>query len=357
MHASVMLKTRPTVWKCSVEVSPVMKAMMLNQVDPIDSAPLIMTNVPAPEPNPNEVRIKVSCCAICRTDLHVIEGDLPRRKLPIIPGHQAIGVVDKLGKDCTQLRIGQRVGIAWLRHTCGSCHYCTAGKENLCESTRFTGYHDHGGYAEYAVVHERFAYEIPEAFTDVEAAPLLCAGIIGYRSLRRANPHPGCRLALYGFGSSAHMVIQIARHRGYEVCVATRGEGHRRLAKEMGAKWVGRHPSDMPVKADSAIIFAPAGDLIPPALEQLNKGGTLALAGIHMTPIPTLNYEKHLFYERDVRSTTCNTRDDGHALLVEAAKIPVRPHITTYPLHEANRALQDLKHDRINGTGVLAIEA
>lgn len=356
MYQSMMLKAGPTACKCSFEVSSMMKAMVLNQIGPIDSAPLIMTEVPTPEPGPNEVQVKVGCCAICRTDLHVIEGDLPKRRLPIIPGHQAVGVVDKLGKDCTQLRIGQRVGIAWLRQTCGRCHYCTAGKENLCESTRFTGYHDHGGYAEYAVVDERFAYEIPDAFTDAEAAPLLCAGIIGFRSLRRANPHFGCRLALYGFGSSAHVVIQIARYRGYEVYVATRGEGHRRLAKEMGAAWVGKHPSDMPAKADCAIIFAPAGDLIPPALEQLNKGGTLALAGIHMTPIPVLDYQKHLFYERDIRSTTCNTREDGHELLAEAANIPIRPHTTSYPLHEANRALQDLKHDRINGTGVLVIE-
>ena len=332
-----------------------MKAMVLNHIGPIDSAPLELAEVATPEPGPNEVRVRVRCCAICRTDLHVVEGDLPKQKPAIIPGHQVVGVVDKLGPNCTQWQMGQRVGIAWLRQTCGKCRDCTNGRENLCPSTRFTGYHDHGGYAQHAVVNERFAYEIPDVFTDLEAAPLLCAGIIGYRSLRRANARPGCRLALYGFGSSAHVVIQIARHRGIEVCVATRNESHQRLAKEMGATWVGKHPSLMPAKVDAAVVFAPAGELVPPALEQLNRGGTLALAGIHMTPIPPLNYETHLFYERDLRSTTCNTRQDGRELMAEAATIPIRPHITTYPLHEANRALADLKHDRINGTGVLVM--
>lgn len=332
-----------------------MKAMVLNQIGSVDTAPLMWTDVPDPEPSEHEVRVRVRCCAICRTDLHVIEGDLPKAKLPIIPGHQVVGTVDKVGSECTHLRPGQRVGIAWLRWTCGGCAYCTTGRENLCESAQFTGYHANGGYAEYAVVSEDFAYEIPDVFTDTEATPLLCAGIIGYRCLKRAAPGPGCRLALYGFGSSAHMVIQIARHRGYEVYVATRGQGHRRLAKEMGAVWIGEHPSQMPVNADSAIIFAPAGDLIPPALEKLNKGGTLALAGIHMSPVPVLDYEKHLFYERDIHSTTCNTREDGRGLLAEAAQIPLAPHINTYPLHDANRALQDLKHDRINGTGALIV--
>ena len=252
--------------------------------------------------------------------------------------------------------MGQRVGIAWLRHTCGVCRFCTAGKENLCESARFTGYHADGGYAEYAVVPEAFAYEIPAAFGDVEAAPLLCAGIIGYRSLQRARLPDGGRLALYGFGSSAHVVIQIARHRGCEVYVVTRGENHRELARRMGAVWVGEDAGQMPVKVDSAIIFAPAGELVLPALEHLEKGGTLSLAGIYMTPIPAMDYERHVFYERDIHSVTCNTRADGRELLAEAAAIPIRPHTTIYPLADANRALQDLKHDRISGTGVLVME-
>jgi propanol-preferring alcohol dehydrogenase len=307
------------------------------------------------------VRIRVRCCAICRTDLHVIEGDLPQQKMPIIPGHQIVGVVDKLGPplaaspDAAPLQFGQRVGVAWLRHTCGHCAFCTAGKENLCESARFTGYHADGGYAEYAVAPAAFCYELPEAFSDIDAAPLLCSGIIGYRALRRCNLPPGGRLALYGFGSSAHVVIQIALHRGCEVYVATRGENHRELARRMGAVWVGEDATQMPVKVDSAIMFAPAGELVLPALESLQKGGTLSLAGIYMTPIPQMDYERYVFYERDIRSVTCNTRQDGRDLLAEAAAIPIRPHTTLYPLADANRALQDLKNDRIGGTGVLTI--
>jgi len=333
-----------------------MKAMRLDSIAPIDSSPLELVDLPTPEPGPGEVRVKVRCCAICRTDLHVIEGDLPRQKLPIIPGHQIVGIVDAVGDGCSQVAVGDRVGVAWLRKTCGTCRFCTSGRENLCESARFTGYHADGGYAEYAVVPEAFAYPIPEPFGDVDAAPLLCAGIIGYRALKRSELPLGGRLALYGFGSSAHVVIQIARHRGSEVYVVTRGERHRRLAREMGAVWVGEKAEDMPVKVDSAIIFAPAGELVPPALEKLEKGGTLALAGIYMTPIPEMDYQRCVFYERDIQSVTCNTRDDGRGLLAEAAEIPIRPHTTTYPLAQANQALQDLNNDNINGTGVLVME-
>ena len=246
-----------------------MKAMQLDEIAPIDSSPLKLAELPVPEPEARQVRLKVHCCAICRTDLHVIEGDLAQERLPIVPGHQIVGTVDALGSECRRLQLGQRVGVAWLRHTCGACGFCTSGRENLCESARFTGYHADGGYAEYAVVDEGFAYPIPEGFGDLDAAPLLCAGIIGYRALRRSNLHPGGKLALYGFGSSAHVVIQIARHRGSEVYVVTRGEKHRELARRMGAIWVGEHAADMPVKVQSAIIFAPAGELVPPALEAL----------------------------------------------------------------------------------------
>ncbi len=377
-----------------------MKAMLLRRIAPIGSAPLEAVDLPTPEPGAGEVRIRVRCCALCRTDLHVIEGDLPQQKMPIIPGHQIVGVVDKLGVPLSAsqsdiaLQLGQRVGVAWLRHTCGCCGFCTTGKENLCESARFTGYHADGGYAEYAVAPAAFCYELPEApssnlpspfgrgaggegvpvssppaltltlsqrergrfaFSDIEAAPLLCSGIIGYRALRRCNLPPGGRLALYGFGSSAHVVIQIALHRGCEVYVATRGENHRELARQMGAVWVGEDAAQMPVKVDSAIMFAPAGELVLPALESLKKGGTLSLAGIYMTPIPQMDYERYVFYERDIHSVTCNTRQDGRDLLAEAAAIPIRPHTTLYPLAEANRAFQDLKNDRISGTGVLTI--
>ena len=361
-----------------------MKAMLLRRIAPIESAPLDLADLPIPEPGPGEVRIRVRCCAICRTDLHVIEGDLPQEKMPIIPGHQIVGIIDKFGpplaasQNDTPLSLGQRVGVAWLRHTCGCCGFCTGGKENLCESARFTGYHADGGYAEYAVAPTAYCYHLPSpfgrgaggealtltlsqrergpmAFSDVEAAPLLCSGIIGYRALRRCNLPPGGRLALYGFGSSAHVVIQIAIHRGCEVYVVTRGENHRELARRMGAVWVGENAAQMPVKVDSAIMFAPAGELVLPALESLKKGGTLSLAGIYMTPIPQMDYERYVFYERDIHSVTCNTREDGRELLAEAAAIPIRPHTTLYPLADANRALQDLKNDRISGTGVLTI--
>jgi alcohol dehydrogenase, propanol-preferring len=336
-----------------------MKAMLLRHIAPIDSNPLELTDLPMPEPGPGDVRIRVYCCAACRTDLHVVEGDLPQEKLPVIPGHQIVGIVDKIGPPLAasqpepHLRIGQRVGVAWLRHTCGQCGFCAGGRENLCESAQFTGYHADGGYADYAVAPAEFVYALPEAFSNVEAAPLLCSGIIGYRALRRCNLRPGGKLALYGFGSSAHVVIQIALHRGCEVYVVTRGEDHRDLARRMGAVWVGEDASQMPVKVDSAIMFAPAGELVLPALNSLNKGGTLSLAGIYMTPIPQMDYMRYVFYERDVHSVTCNTREDGRALLAEAAAIPIRPHTTVYPLVAANQALQDLKHDRISGTAVL----
>jgi propanol-preferring alcohol dehydrogenase len=334
-----------------------MKAMILDAIAPIGDAPLRLVDAPDPIPGPGEVRLRVHCCAICRTDLHVIEGDLPEQKLPVVPGHQVVGVVDRLGPGCTLLRVGRRVGVAWLRGVCGACGFCLDGRENLCEQTRFTGYHADGGYAALACVDERFAYPIPDVFSDVEAAPLLCAGIIGYRSLERSKPRRGCRIALYGFGSSAHIVMKIALHRGYEVYVVTRGGGHRELARKMGARWVGEHPEELPVRVESGIVFAPAGELVPPALEQLERGGTLALAGIYMSDVPVLDYERHLFYERDLRSVTCNTREDGRALLAEAAEIPIRAKITEYSLEDANRALQDLKSDQVDGTAVLNIHS
>jgi propanol-preferring alcohol dehydrogenase len=331
-----------------------MKAMVLTANAPIASSPLQWCDVPTPAPGPGEVRIRVRACAICRTDLHVIEGDLPRQRLPIVPGHQIVGIVDALGPDCSRFAVGQRVGAAWLRQTCGRCEFCFSGKENLCEAARFNGYHADGGYAEYAVTPEAFAYAIPDSFSDVEAAPLLCAGIIGYRALKRSNLPRGGKLALWGFGSSAHVVLQIALHRGCKVYVVTRGEKHVALARRMGAVWAGQSPAEMPARVDSAILFAPAGELVPPALESLKKGGTLALAGIHMSPIPTMDYERYIFYERDLRSVTCNTREDGRELLAEASQIPIRPHTTVYAFADANRALLDLKNDQISGTGVLA---
>lgn len=330
--------------------------MILDSIAPIESAPLQWRQIADPQPGSGEVRLRVRCCAICRTDLHVIEGELPQQKLPVIPGHQIVGVVDEIGSDCHGLRVGDRVGVAWLRHTCGACDYCRRGRENLCERSQYTGYHADGGYAEYALVPERFAYSIPENFPDADAAPLLCSGIIGYAALRRAAVPEGGTVALYGFGSSAHVVFQIAKHRGCRVYVVSRGGSHQQLARDMGADWAGSDPAAMPRKPDSAIIFAPAGHLVPVALEHLRYGGTLALAGIYMSDIPVMNYERHVFHERDIHSVTANTREDGRRLLEEAAEIPIHPHVTTYPLQDANRALQDLKADRINGSGVLIVQ-
>ncbi|MFH1016891.1 MAG: zinc-dependent alcohol dehydrogenase family protein [Pseudomonadota bacterium] len=332
-----------------------MKAMVFSNQAPVETFPLILQERPVPEPGPGELQVRVSCCAVCRTDLHVIEGDLPPQKLPLIPGHQAIGRVSKLGPQCRRFGIGDRVGVAWLRHTCGKCEFCLRGLENLCENQRFTGYHADGGYAEFLAVPEDFAYPIPQPLSDSDAVPLLCSGIIGYRALKLTGIPAAGSLALFGFGSSAHIVLQIALSRKSQVYVVTRGEKHRQLASAMGAAWVGEDIRGFPGKVDGAILFAPVGDLVPPALGVLKRGGTLSIAGIYVTDIPTLNYEKHLFYERNVRSVTANTRADGLELLAEAARIPIRPHVTTFPLAKANQALQDLKADRINGTAVLKI--
>ncbi len=329
--------------------------MLLPERGPVETSPLLLTDLPDPAPGPGEIRVKVSACAICRTDLHVIEGDLPVRRMPLIPGHQAVGTVDAAGAGASRFPRGARVGIAWLARTCGECAFCASDRENLCDRPVFTGYHRDGGFAEYAVVPEAFAYPLPSAFRDAEAAPLLCAGIIGFRALRRADLPRGGTLAIYGFGSSAHIVIQIALHRGCEVLVCTRGERHRELAKRMGASWAGENPEEMPAPADSAILFAPAGELVPKALRKLKKGGTLSLAGIHMSDIPSMRYEECLFYEKNVRSVTANTRQDGEELLREAAEIPLRPEIALFPLEEANRALQLLKADKLQGTGVLTV--
>jgi propanol-preferring alcohol dehydrogenase len=329
--------------------------MLLRRQSPIHARPLEPAELPAPVPGDGELVIRVRVCAICRTDLHVIEGDLPPRRLPLVPGHQAVGTVEAAGPGCRRFGLGDRVGIAWLRQTCGSCADCRAGQENLCEGSRYTGYHADGGYAELALVPEAFAYAIPPVFADAEAAPLLCAGIIGYRALRRSRVPPGGRLGLYGFGSSAHVVLQLARHRGCEVFVATRGEGHRALARRLGATWVGETFAPMPAPLEAAIVFAPAGEIVPAALRAVRKGGTVALAGIYMTPVPAMDYAECLFHERTLTSVEANTRADGEELLREAAEVPVRPAVTRFPLAEANEALLRLAEDRIDGTGVLVV--
>jgi alcohol dehydrogenase, propanol-preferring len=333
-----------------------MRAILLRGQWPIGGSPLAVSAVPAPEPGPGEVRVRVRACASCRTDLHIIEGDLAPRRLPLIPGHQAVGEVDLLGPGVGRLASGARVGVAWLRQTCGRCRFCAGGRENLCDTGAYTGWTHDGGYAEYLLVPEAFAYAIPAGFEDAEATPLLCAGIIGYRALLRSQVPRGGRLALYGFGSSAHVTLQVARRWGCIVYVSTRDAAHRRLALDLGAAWAGAPGEPLPDRVDAGIVFAPAGELVPSALRALDKGGTLALAGIHMSDLPAMAYEPHLFWEKTLQSVTANTRVDGQALLAEAAAIPIRPRIQRYALADANRALQDLAADRVEGTAVLMID-
>jgi propanol-preferring alcohol dehydrogenase len=334
-----------------------MRAMCVARTGPAESGPLELEERAAPEPGPGEVRVRVEVCGVCRTDLHVVEGDLAPHRPRVIPGHEVVGRVDALGAGVARLRAGDRVGIAWLRHTCGRCRFCARGAENLCLTPRFTGWDADGGYAEQALVPEDFAYRLPEPLEPRGAAPLLCAGIIGYRAWRRAAVAPGGRLGLWGFGGSAHIAIQVARHFGCEVYVFSRGGEHRELAEELGAAWVGDSSDRPPHLLDGAILFAPAGELVPPALAALDRGATLAVAGIHLSDVPGLDYQRHLFQERALTSVTANTREDGHALLELAAAIPIETRTHPYPLERANEALVDLKRDRIRGAAVLEVAA
>ena len=332
-----------------------MKVMALHKQAQIDNNPLILEDWDIPEPGDKELLIKVNCCGICRTDLHIIEGELPLKRSPIIPGHQIIGIVEKVGEKCSKYKQGDKVGIAWLRKTCGTCSFCKSGFENLCENSLYTGYHEHGGYSEYTLIDEDFAYALPDNIDDVKTSPFLCAGIIGYRAWKKSKIVRGQTLALYGFGASAHIILQIAIAHGVNVFVVSRGENHQKLALQLGAAWADSDPSKMPKLPDASIIFAPNGNLIPPALEYLKKGGRLVLAGIYMTDTPSLNYEKHLFYEKQIVSVTSNTREDGKELFQEVLNIPIETHVEQAPLEEANQLLQKLKHGTINGSGALVI--
>lgn len=331
-----------------------MRAMLLRAPGPVERDPLEAVDLPAPVPGSGEVRLKISACGLCHTDLHEVEGELPPPKLPVIPGHQIVGVVDARGDGARRFTLGERVGVPWLYSTCGACVACRRGDENLCDGARFTGYHVDGGYATHAVVPEAFAYRLPRGLTDVQAAPLLCAGIIGYRALCLADVKPGERLGLFGFGASAHIAIQVARFWGCEVWVFTRSAEHRGLAKALGASWVGGADDEPPGLLDRAISFAPAGSVIPLALAKLRKGGTLALAGIHLDKIPEMPYPL-LYGERTLRSVTASTRRDAEALLALAARIPIKTEVEEFPLEKANAALQRLKASRISGAGVLRI--
>ncbi|HMJ04620.1 MAG TPA: zinc-dependent alcohol dehydrogenase family protein [Chthoniobacterales bacterium] len=329
--------------------------MILSQQRAVEEAPLQMTEMPEPRAGLREVRVKVNVCAVCRTDIHIAEGDLALHKTPVIPGHQIVGRIDQVGEGVTGLRVGQRIGIAWLREADGTCGFCRRGRENLCPPSRYTGYDADGGCAEYAVVPAEFGYELPNDLNDEQVSPLLCGGLIGYRALQRAEVPAGGRLLLVGFGSSAHIVIQLARARGHEVYVVTRSENHIREAKMLGAAWAGAEFHALPAKADAAILFAPSGQLVPPTLETLERGGICSIAGIHLSDVPELNYQRHLYQERELRSVTANTRGDARALLAEATAAGIRPQTTAYPLAEANRALLEMKESRVAGTPVLMI--
>jgi propanol-preferring alcohol dehydrogenase len=332
-----------------------MKAMVLRRPGPAAGAPLRFEDVPFPPAREGEVRIRVLACGVCHTDLHAVEGDLTLPKLPLIPGHQIVGVVDSVGPGTRRFSPGQRVGVPWLYRACGHCAYCRDDRENLCPDALFTGYHVDGGYAEFVTAQESFVLAIPGDLNPSNAAPLLCAGIIGYRALRQAEVRPGDRVGLYGFGASAHIAIQIARFWRSEVFVFSRSEEHRRLALELGAAWAGSVEESPPAKIRSAVIFAPAGSLVPLALGHLDRGGTLALAGITMSEIPPLDYDRHLYQERTLRSVTAATRQDAEDLLDFALRIPLVTEIERFPLEEANAALLRMQQSRVRGAAVLEV--
>ncbi|MFF8841540.1 zinc-dependent alcohol dehydrogenase family protein [Streptomyces sp. NPDC015127] len=326
-------------------------AWVVERPGPIATAPLRPVERPTPEPGPGELLLRVRACGVCRTDLHLAEGDLPPRVPGRTPGHEVVGEVVAAGPGVSGVPTGDRVGAAWLAGTCGRCRYCRAGRENLCPRSRYTGWDIHGGFADHIVVDASFTYRLPEGWSDEEAAPLLCAGIIGYRALRRAELPPGGRLGIYGFGASAHLTAQLAVAQGAAVHVVTRSPEAQRLARELGAVSAGA--GEPPEPLDSAILFAPAGTLVPVALAALDRGGTLAVAGIHLSAVPPLDYARHLFQERTVRSVTANTREDGRAFLAEAARLRPSVRVTRYPMRQADRALSDLAAGRITGVAVL----
>ena len=331
-------------------------AWAVDRPGPIDEGPLRRVEREVPEPGPGQIRLKVRVCGVCRTDLHLAEGDLPPRHPEVVPGHEVVGVVERNGAGSTRFRLGDRVGVPWLAHTDGTCRFCLDGHENLCVAPRFTGWDVDGGYARAIVAEEAYAYPIPEALSDEQAAPLLCAGIIGYRALRRSELPPGGRLGIYGFGGSAHLIAQIALAEGARVHVLTRSVAARRLALELGVTSAGGEDDPAPEPLDAAILFAPVGTLVPPTLEALDRGGTLAVAGIYLTQIPPLDYKRHLFEERTLRSVTANTRKDGNEFLEAAVRYGVRASTTPYAFDDTPTALADLAHDRVNGAAVVVVD-
>ncbi len=331
-----------------------MHAVILPHPAPVESGPLRHVERPRPEPRAGEVLVHVETCGVCHTDLHIAEGDLPPRRADVIPGHQVVGRVEGRGPDVTEIAPGTRVGIAWLHHACGRCAFCRRGLENLCVEGVFTGYDVDGGFAEYLVAPAAFVYRIPDAFPSAEAAPLLCAGIIGYRSLRIAQVARGDRVGLFGFGASAHLALQVARHWGCAVYVFTRSAAHRALAEALGAEWVGGGEDQPPDRIDAGVVFAPSGRVVVEALRHLRPGGTLAVNAVHLDGIPAFDYAR-LYGERGLRSVSNSTRTDGHEFLALAAEIPLRPTVEMHPLHDANEVLQRLKRGEVTGAAVLEI--
>lgn len=332
-----------------------MLAALLDVPKSIEQEPLALREIKEPSPRGSQVLIRVRACGLCHTDLHTVEGDIPLPKLPIVPGHQIVGVVAGRGPEVRHFHDGDRVGVAWLHGTCGACRYCRGKRENLCEKAEFTGLHADGGYAEFTLVDENFAYRLPAGFSDLRTAPLLCAGVIGYRALKLTGIHGGEPIGLYGFGASAHLVLQIARHWQCPAYVFTRSPEHQDHARALGAAWVGRAEDTPPEKLQAAIIFAPAGRLVLDALRVLDRGGKVTLAGITMTPIPEIDYPSLLYHERTIQSVANATRKDAEELLQLAAEVPLRADVQVFPLARVNDALQQLKQSRIRGSGIIAI--
>jgi alcohol dehydrogenase, propanol-preferring len=333
-----------------------MRALTFSSPAQIETAPLVETELPVRDPGPSEILVKVSVCGVCRTDLHIVEGDIPQKNSPLVPGHQAVGTVCKLGGNASRFKLGDRVGVPWLGWTCGKCEFCSAGRENLCASSIYTGYHVDGGYAEYVTVQQDFAYALPQTLNDEEVAPLLCAGIIGYRALKRANCPKNGKLGILGFGSSAHITLQIAKSWGITTFVVTREERHSKLADKLGADWSALADSNFPEPLDSIIVFAPAGELVPFAMRSLKSGGRVSLAGIHMSNIPSMEYSSCLFHEKELVSIEANTRVDGEELLQAATRINLHPHVVSYNWLQANEVLKKLKSDAFEGSAVLRFQ-
>ncbi len=332
-----------------------MKAMVLEQQANLENYPLKLKEVRIPEPEDKEIRLQISVCGVCRTDLHIVEGELPAHKMPVIPGHQIVGRIDKTGAKAKKYKIGQRLGIPWLYKTCGKCKYCRSGKENLCENAMFTGYDADGGFAEYVIVEEDFAYPLPENYTDKEVAPLLCAGVIGYQAFKATGLKNSGKLGLFGFGSSAHILLQICNHLGIETYVVSRTETELKLAEKLGAKWTGSIDKDMGTLLDAVIVFAPSGELLVKALKKIDKGGIVVSAGIYTTPLPGFDYS-YIYPEKTLCSVAHTSRNNVKEFLKIAGEFKIETKINEYKLTDANIALLNIKNSKVSGSSILIIK-